>query len=51
MPNGGRMGSESTANDEKFKKALERKLEPGTKVIVDERSAEAMTGMPPLRSL
>ena len=23
------------ANDEKFKQALERKLEPGTKVIVD----------------
>jgi len=35
MPNGGgRAGA--MANDEKFKKALERKIEPGVKVIVDE---------------
>jgi hypothetical protein len=26
------------ANDEKFKQALERKLEPGSKVIVDEEA-------------
>jgi HlyD family secretion protein len=36
-PNGGgRMGA--LANDEKFKKALERKIEPGVKVIVDEET-------------
>jgi HlyD family secretion protein len=35
-PNGGRMGQ--MANDEKVKQALERKLEPGTKVIVDEEA-------------
>jgi hypothetical protein len=36
-PNGGaRQGP--MANDEKFKKALERKLEPGVKVIVDEET-------------
>jgi HlyD family secretion protein len=34
MPTGGRMGA--MANDEKFKQALERKVEPGVKVIVDE---------------
>jgi hypothetical protein len=35
QPNGGgRMGA--MANDEKFKKALERRIEPGVKVIVDE---------------
>ena len=33
MPAGGRMAT--MANDEKFKKALERKIEPGVKVIVD----------------
>jgi hypothetical protein len=26
------------ANDEKYKKALERKIEPGVKVIVDEEA-------------
>ena len=36
MPTGGRMGA--MANDEKFKQALERKLEPGMKVIVDEEA-------------
>jgi HlyD family secretion protein len=37
MPNGGgRQGP--MANDEKFKKALERKIEPGVKVIVDEEA-------------
>jgi HlyD family secretion protein len=36
VPTGGRMGA--MANDEKFKQALERKLEPGTKVIVDEEA-------------
>jgi len=36
-PNGGnRQGP--MANDEKFKKALERKIEPGVKVIVDEEA-------------
>jgi HlyD family secretion protein len=34
LPAGGRMGA--LANDEKFKQALERKVEPGVKVIVDE---------------
>ena len=33
-PTGGRMAA--MANDEKFKKMLERKIEPGVKVIVDE---------------
>jgi HlyD family secretion protein len=36
-PNGGRQGG-AMANDEKFKQALERKLEPGVKVIVDEET-------------
>jgi HlyD family secretion protein len=36
MPTGGRMGA--MANDEKFKQALERKVEPGVKVIVDEET-------------
>lgn len=36
MPSGGRMGA--MANDEKFKQALERKVEPGVKVIVDEEA-------------
>lgn len=37
MPNGSaRQGA--TANDERFKKALERKIEPGVKVIVDEEA-------------
>ncbi len=36
MPTGGRVAQ--MANDEKFKQALERKLEPGTKVIVDEEA-------------
>jgi HlyD family secretion protein len=36
MPTGGRMGA--MANDEKFKQALERKVEPGVKVIVDEEA-------------
>jgi len=37
MPNGGgRQGA--MANDEKFKKALERRIEPGVKVIVDEEA-------------
>lgn len=34
MPNFGRMGSQMEANEE-FKKARERKIEPGTKIIVD----------------
>jgi HlyD family secretion protein len=34
MPNFGRMGSQMEGNEE-FKKARERKIEPGTKVIVD----------------
>ncbi|MGH8239021.1 MAG: hypothetical protein ACREXP_18655, partial [Steroidobacteraceae bacterium] len=33
-PTGGRMAQ--MANDEKFKAALARKIEPGTKLIVDE---------------
>ncbi len=37
-PNGGRAGP--MANDEKFKAALERKIEPGVKVIVDEEAAK-----------
>jgi HlyD family secretion protein len=36
LPTGGRMGA--MANDEKFKQALERKIEPGVKVIVDEEA-------------
>jgi HlyD family secretion protein len=36
MPTGGRMGA--MANDEKFKQALERKVEAGVKVIVDEEA-------------
>jgi HlyD family secretion protein len=36
MPTSGRMAA--MANDEKVKAALERKLEPGTKVIVDEEA-------------
>ena len=36
MPTGGRMAA--MANDEKFKAALERKVEPGVKVIVDEEA-------------
>jgi HlyD family secretion protein len=36
LPTGGRMAQ--MANDEKFKQALERRLEPGTKVIVDEEA-------------
>ena len=36
-PNGGNRQS-PMANDEKFKKALERKIEPGVKVIVDEEA-------------
>jgi len=36
MPTGGRMGA--MANDEKFKQALERKIEPGVKVIVDQEA-------------
>ena len=36
MPTAGRMAQ--MANDEKFKAALERKLEPGAKVIVDEEA-------------
>jgi HlyD family secretion protein len=36
MPTGGRMGA--MANDEKFKQALERKVEPGVQVIVDEEA-------------
>jgi HlyD family secretion protein len=36
MPTGGRMGA--MANDEKLKQALERKVEPGIKVIVDEEA-------------
>lgn len=36
MPTGGRMAA--MANDEKFKAALERKVEPGIKVIVDEEA-------------
>lgn len=36
MPSGGRMAQ--MANDEKFKQALARKLEPGAKVIVDEEA-------------
>jgi HlyD family secretion protein len=36
MPSGGRMAT--MANDEKFKAALERRIEPGTKVIVDEEA-------------
>jgi HlyD family secretion protein len=36
LPNGGSQGP--MANDEKFKKALERKIEPGVKVIVDEEA-------------
>ena len=36
MPAGGRMAT--MANDEKFKQALERKIEPGLKVIVDEEA-------------
>jgi HlyD family secretion protein len=35
--NGGRMGG-PMANDERFKKALERKIEPGVKVVVDEEA-------------
>ncbi len=35
-PTGGRMGA--MANDEKFKQALARKIEPGVKVIVDEEA-------------
>jgi hypothetical protein len=36
-PNGGnRQGA--MANNEQFKKALERKIEPGVKVIVDEEA-------------
>ena len=35
-PAGGRMGA--MANDEKIKQALERKIEPGVKVIVDEEA-------------
>lgn len=38
MPNPSRLGS--MANDEKFKQALERKLAPGMKVIVDEEAAK-----------
>lgn len=34
LPTGGRMAQ--MANDERFKQALERRLEPGTQVIVDE---------------
>ncbi|HKQ11782.1 MAG TPA: hypothetical protein VJT80_00005, partial [Steroidobacteraceae bacterium] len=37
-PNGGNRPAGAMANDEKFKKALERKLEPGVKVIVDEEA-------------
>lgn len=37
MPNGARLTG-PMANDETFKKALERKLEPGMKVIVDEEA-------------
>jgi HlyD family secretion protein len=37
-PNGG--GAGPMANNEVFKKAMERKLEPGTKVIVDEEKAK-----------
>ena len=36
LPTDGRMAQ--MANDEKFKQALERKLEPGTKVVVDEEA-------------
>jgi len=36
-PGGGRMGG-PMANDERFKQALERKVEPGVKVIVDEEA-------------
>jgi HlyD family secretion protein len=36
MPSGGRMAA--MANDEKVKAALERKIEPGTNVIVDEEA-------------
>jgi HlyD family secretion protein len=36
-PGGGRMGG-PMANDERFKEALERKVEPGVKVIVDEEA-------------
>jgi HlyD family secretion protein len=38
MPNPSRPGP--MANDEKFKQALARKLEPGVKVIVDEKAAK-----------
>jgi HlyD family secretion protein len=37
-PNGGGRQGGAMANDEKFKKALERKIEPGVKVIVDEET-------------
>jgi HlyD family secretion protein len=37
QPNGARMGG-PMANDERFKQALERKIEPGVKVIVDEEA-------------
>jgi HlyD family secretion protein len=36
LPTSGRMAA--MANDEKFKAALSRKIEPGTKVIVDEEA-------------
>jgi HlyD family secretion protein len=38
MQNGGARQGGPMANDEKFKKALERKIEPGVKVIVDEEA-------------
>ena len=37
-PNGGARPGGAMANNEEFKKALERKLEPGVKVIVDEEA-------------
>jgi HlyD family secretion protein len=36
LPSGARAGP--MANDERFKQALERKLEPGMQVIVDEEA-------------
>jgi HlyD family secretion protein len=38
-PTGGRAGG-AMANDERFKQALERKIEPGVKVIVDEEASK-----------
>ena len=46
MQTNGRFAQRMAQRSRTSRQALERKLEPGTKVITDDGSAEEMTGMP-----